>query len=234
MIKYLIFTILITFSLTVHPYEKTVLLRGGATATFGGVKSFDDSDNYFWGGGINANAGYRFSNLTIKGYNFNRFEINASGNSYWGKINHIKSELEHVAVDGTAAVRTFVIAVYLKYHFDTLYKKIWQPYVGLGPSWSQHTLKMKDYQVTKGSFNGNNRIAYLTEGATLVFGIEENLPYKEMHPVFMEFTYTFTAAQKVSLLDASNHKEIESIEYENIDKHVYSHIIMFNMGMTIF
>ena len=234
MIKYLIFTILITFSLTVHPYEKTVLLRGGATATFGGVKSFDDSDNYFWGGGINANAGYRFSNLTIKGYNFNRFEINASGNSYWRKINHIKSELEHVAVDGTAAVRTFVIAVYLKYHFDTLYKKIWQPYVGLGPSWSQHTLKMKDYQVTKGSFNGNNRIAYLTEGATLVFGIEENLPYKEMHPVFMEFTYTFTAAQKVSLLDASNHKEIESIEYETIDKHVYSHIIMFNMGMTIF
>jgi len=200
----------------------------------GGVKSFDHSGNYFWGGGIHANAGYRFSNVTIKGYNFHRFEINASGNSYWGKINQIQSELDHVSVSGGAVVRTFVIAVYLKYHLATTFKKVWQPYVGLGPSWSQHTLKMKDYQVSKGSFNDNNRIAYLTEGATVVFGIEENLPFREMHPMYMEFTYTFTAAKKVSLLDASNHKEIESLEYTNIDKKIYSHFIMFNMGMTIF
>ena len=238
MIKYLTLTTFIAFFFLIttgHANEKAILLRGGATAAFGGGKSFDPGNDYFWGGGFNVNAGFRFSNLTFRGYNFSPWEINASGNSYWGRtVHHIKSELEHVSVEGGAAIRTFVIAVCLKYHFETLYKKVWQPYLGLGPSWSQHTLKMKNYEVRRGTFTNNNRIAYLTEGATLIFGIEENLPYREMHPVYMEFAYTLTAVKKISLLDASNHKEIESIEYANIDKHIYSHIIMFNIGMTIF
>ncbi len=131
-------------------------------------------------------------------------------------------------------MRTVSFGPLLKY--ITFYQPLenWHLYGSLGPTWSIKTVKIEEYRTDSQTFRENDKLTYISRGGIVTFGIEEILNYKEEHPVYLEFLYGFYKAKKVSLVDASNNREVQTLSTETADNDIEDHIYMINFGMTIF
>lgn len=142
------------------------------------------------------------------------FEIGALSDIGYGKAERVQFN-DPLAPNNTNLVvgnghyRIVTVSPYIKYNIPWQYKA-WNPYFGGGPSWSLNTLVIKN--INNGSnFSTKKRISFENFGAGLFIGIEEILAFKEMHPTFIEFGYSFMASYKVSVIDASDYKEVKTI-----------------------
>ena len=205
-------------------YQNEFALKGGGNFSVIETKSFLQSKDTHSAGGINSCVGYRFTNL----------EFNMLSHIFYGKNKNITSITQNTIVSGTGYVRAISFTPSVKYLFDYTFKKVWHPYFMAGPTFSQHTIKMENFQVIGGAYTEKNRISYRSTGFTISIGAEEILKFKEMHPVFFEIGYTYLASRRLSLLNVVNMAEVETVSHEDTNEKIKSHILFMAMGMTIF
>lgn len=125
------------------------------------------------------------------------------------RFNESQEANNNTLVEGDGHYRIVTISPYLKHNFPWKYRA-WNAYIGGGPSWSLNTLVIKN--VNNGSnFNTKKRVSFENFGAGIFVGVEEILPFKEMHPTFIEFGYSYMASYKVSVIDASDFKEVQTL-----------------------
>ena len=93
-------------------------------------------------------------------------------------------------------------------------------------------MQLEEFQPT-GTTARKNKISYNSRGAMLAIGMEEILPYKQMHPVYAELVYQRMDAYKVSIVDASNFRQVEITSREGTNQHVIGNVIMIAMGISI-
>ena len=110
---------------------------------------------------------------------------------------------------GDGHYRIVTISPYFKHNLKWSYQ-VWNPYLGLGPTWSLSTLVLSN--VSNGAnFNTKKRISFENFGAGIFIGVEEILSEKSMNPTFIELGFTYMASYKVSVIDASDFKEVRTL-----------------------
>jgi hypothetical protein len=207
-------------------YDHTMALKGGLSTTWAELRTKgveENEEDSFFGMGFNTHLIYRWK----------RWEAGLSSYIYWGDIDGLKFRTQGQTIEGDATFRHVSFGSVLRYTFlaNQVYLN-WHMYVGLGPSWSLQTIKLDSPQ-TNGTFTSNQKLTYESRGGFIMIGLEENLPFKEMHPVYVEFLYSFKQSRKVSIVDSSDATEVDIITTER-NRLNSGHFIMVSMGITIF
>jgi len=212
-----------------YSFQDQLSLRGGANVVRGLIETFDEridipeSEDDFKGFGFNTHFGYKWKDWELLGSSYN----------YFGKVEHISLLVSNKIITGSGSYRHLGIGPLLRYHTPYEPFKSWLLYLGAGPSWSLQTIKMKDF-TTNGNFNRDQKLTYESFGYTLSLGIEENLKYKNLHPVYFELVYSFKKSFKVSTVDASDFTETNILTSEETQQEIQSKTIYLSMGIVIF
>jgi hypothetical protein len=108
-------------------------------------------------------------------------------------------------------------------------------YLALGPAWSLQTVKFDDEVQSDGPlFNRNQKLTFESYGGSLSIGFEEDLPYKEMHQVYIELNYSYMETYKVRVVDKSDFTETNILSVEESKQNFNGHFFAISIGMTIF
>ena len=219
--SFLIFILFISTNL--FAYNKELALKGGLSYTWAELKTANEEDG-LTGMGFNTHVSYQYDN----------WEFALSSYIYWGDVDGLTYQANGQTIKGDGNFRHVSFGPVLKYHFNQfdIYKD-WHIYFGAGPSWSLQTIKI-DEPKTNGSFNNNNKLTYESTGGFVMIGVEEKLPYKEMHPVYIEFLYSYKEPRKVSVVDSSDPTETNILSTEEINQDLSGHFFMISMGITVF
>ena len=218
----LFFIFILPYALYATEYAPAV--KGGATTVYSFVKTHTNDTDHIFGGGFNTHVAYPYKN----------YEFTFSSYIFLANVHNLTFNANNTVVHGSGVLRSVSFGPILKYF--TPYKPLptWSLYLSGGPTWSLQTLKLDNFSVTQGDFLKDYKITYNSRGILLGIGIEEKLPYKEMHPVFFEIIYNYLQAYKVSIVDASNYSEVNILSDESNNQKIFGHILMINMGITIF
>ncbi len=219
-----IFIFSILFCCNVYGYSREWALKGGVGLANNLVDSLFDKDDYFLGAGFNTQYGYRY----------NKWEFNFTSYIFLGSIDTIRVNANSSEIEGKGFYRRASFGPIAKYITDWKYKKNWRYYFFGGPIWSLQTVKFDEFQVISGTFKKDYKLTYKSKGFVIGLGIEEQLPYKEMHAVFIEILYTYLKAYKISVVDATDFAEVETLSTERTGQRILDQVIMINMGLTIF
>lgn len=174
-----------------------------------------------------------FGVTTRFGYRLSPFEIGILSDIGYGKVEDLSLKLlDNTTINGDGHYRFVSVSPYLKYLLPLPSVYQWRSYIGGGPSWGLQTLVMD--QVRSGSnFSSEKRISFENFGAGIFLGLEEDLPYKQMHPVFLEVGVAYMKSYKVYLIDASNFKDVQTLSSK--DSHDLTGTFVFiRAGMVLF
>lgn len=207
-----------------YHYVNKITLRGGFGIVETKTRSFNNTQDHFLSIGLHSQAGYRWK----------KWELNIASYIHFGRPKRLEYHTHNIVVRGNGKNRSVAFSPLLKYITDYQPRKTWHLYFAAGPSLSQETIKLEDYHVLSGTFERNNRFSFRSMGAMAVIGVEEILPYKEMHPVYIEFLYNYRESEYISVLNAKSFDDVEALTTENTSRKIYNHIFMLNMGMIIF
>lgn len=199
-------------------------LKGGFGITHNTIEAKNNSEDKFIGYGVSTQYGYRWIN----------WELNLSGFIFFGKIHNLEFEANGTSIRGTGPVRTVSIGPQFKYLASFEITQGWYPYLSLGNSWGLKTIKLDDYTSSGGEFRDDHKLTYTSRGGIISFGIEERLTFKEEHPVYCELLFGYNKAHTVSIVDASDFKEVETLSKESAENDIKDFLFMINFGMTIF
>ncbi len=214
--KLIIFLTLLIYTKLIFAFDDSLFLSAGFGFSVGSVKSKYLEQKEKNEDEIEDETKIPAFGLTTRfGHRNYPFELGILSDIGYGKAERVKfndpnnSNNSSNLVIGDGHYRIVTVSPYLKYNL-TWKLKAWNPYFGGGPSWSLNTLVIKN--VNNGSnFSTKKRISFENFGAGLFIGVEEILTFKEMHPTFIEFGYSFMASYKVSLIDASDYKEVQTL-----------------------
>lgn len=174
-----------------------------------------------------------FGLTTRFGYRRANFEFGLLSDIGYGKVEDLSLKLpDNSKVNGDGHYRFVAISPYVKYLLPLPVVYQWRSYIGAGPSWGLQTIVMEN--ISSGSnFSTEKRISFENFGAGVFVGIEEDLPFKQMHPVFLEVGITYMKSYKVYLIDASNFKEVKTLSSK--DSHDLSGTFVFiRAGLVLF
>lgn len=165
------------------------------------------------------------------GYKFDRYEPNIASNIYYGKIRNMKFPVGNDVIEGKGSTRGFSINPNIKYSIIKKSFENWEMYLRLGPVWSLQTIV---FTSTARNFSTKKRITFENYGASFGFGIEEKLPFKEMHPVYLELIYSYFNSYETSLVDASDFQNINIISQEKSNDRFGASTFTLNFGIALF
>lgn len=218
-----LFTFLI-LSQKAFAFQNDMSLKGGLGVSQAQIKAIGDTKDYMTGFGFNTQFGYRFT----------QWEVNLASYIYWGEIDDLQFSATGSTVFGDGTFRHVSFGPIFKYTTN------WQPFngyhfhLGLGPVWSLQTVKLNEFETTAGEFEADYKLSYRSTGGMLVIGVEEILPFKEMHPVYVELLFSYTESSRVYLSDASNFAEVRPISESESEQSIRGHFVMINAGITFF
>ena len=219
----------------IQAFEEDFVLRGGFSIVEGrnnalededaeGEKEDEDSEDEFIGFGVNSTFGYRWK----------FWEFQFASHIFFGKIDDFFFETSNTRVQGSGRFRHVSFSPQFRYNLQKPIYKKWVPYVFLGPVWSLQTINLDKYSIANGSFRGDDKFNTLSRGAMIAVGVEEKLPYKQMHSTYLEVLFSYQEAYKTALIDASDNKDVELIESSNPLQEIRGTFVMFNMGIIVF
>lgn len=222
--KWLIFILFFIKSESLLAFQNDWSLRAGVGLSQATVHAFDSSEDNFTGVGFNTQFGYRFK----------RIEANFASYIYGGKIDDLRFNASGTDVIGSG---TFVSA-----SFGPMVKIFsnWQPFSGWyfygsgGYAYSLQTIKLNNFQLSSGVFDKKYKLTYISRGPMLSIGIEEILPFKEMHPVFIELLYSYNKSKEANIVDTSDFTEVKKIATEESPQKIKENFFMINAGITLF
>jgi hypothetical protein len=176
------------------------------------------------------NSGYGFN--TSFGYKWNTFEVLIGSDVLFGKLKDMTFLVNSAEIRGDGSFRIFSVSPILRYYTPyTIYSR-WNFFVGAGPTWSLHTFII-DNNLNGTDFNNKKRINFENRGASINIGFEEVVPYKEMHPTYIELGYSYMRSKQVFIVDASDLQDAKTLSRGN-SKDFYGHYIALRFGITLF
>lgn len=221
--SFLVISILL-FLNTANAYQNDMSLKGGLGISQAQIKALRNTKDDMTGFGFNTQFGYRFT----------QFEINLSSYIYWGSIDDLEFNATGTTVAGDGTFRHVSFGPIFKYITNWQPIRDWNFYFGLGPVWSLQTIKLNEFETTEGEFEDKYKLSYRSNGGMLVIGLEEILPFKEMHPVYIELLYSYTKSSRVYLSDASDFAEVRPISEGESRQDIRGNFVMINAGITFF
>ena len=220
--------ILLLISIKTFAYSNDLAIKAGISYSWANIKTLqireDGSEDSMTGAGFNTHVAYKWVD----------WEIALSSYIFWGDADGLKFRAQETNIEGDASYRHVSFGPILRYTFHTLpvYKN-WYPYFGLGPSWSLQTIKM-DEPVTNGTFNSRQKLTYESRGGFVVIGLEEKVEFKEYHPVFVEFLYSYKRSRNLSVVDSEDPIETNILSTEETKQDLTGHFYMISLGITLF
>jgi hypothetical protein len=223
-----IFLLLLTPTLS-YSYENQLALKGGIGAVYSKINTTEypepENRELLYAGALSSSFSYRYIN----------WEFGLNSYIFMGKVTSIKyQDAQGNKIIGKGRVRSTTFGPMAKYITSYKVKKIWRPYLSLGPLWGMQTINLSQYQVQNGTFHKDYKIVYDSRGYFVAIGFEEDLEYKEMNPVFIELAYTYQRAYNTSIVDASNYTAVRTLNSRDIKSKIFGNIFIFNFGITFF
>ncbi len=222
-----LFTIatLILLSSSAHAFRYKLSLRGGISQSWGDINALEGTEDEMHGTGFNTHFGYKWK----------YFEITLSSYIYWGSIEGLTFKARNETINGEGTFRHVSFGPLLRYQLRGVQPvKDWFMFIGIGPVWSLQTVKLDKFSSTGPLYNKKQKLTFESTGGSFVFGFEEDLAYKEMHPVFIEFMYSYKKSNKVSVVDASDFTETNVLATQETDQDLSGHFYMVSIGMLLF
>ncbi|TNF05162.1 MAG: hypothetical protein EP326_00770 [Deltaproteobacteria bacterium] len=199
-------------------------LKGGANYSVNRIKTKTKTDDYYGGWGFNTHFGYHWTYLELSGSSYIHF----------GKTEELEFVYNDTVVSGAGTVRFVSIAPMARIHTTWEPKKNYRFYFGGGPIWSIETVKIQSTTTSLNAFQEQTKITYESNGGIAVFGIEEQTPFKEMHPAFMEISFIYQRSYRVSTVDTSKAAETNILSTQRSFNDLQTFNIVFSIGITIF
>lgn len=208
-----------------HAYRYDFFLKGGVNQAYAKIKGNEGSNDLLRGTGFNTHFGHKWK----------YFDIAFSSNIYWGEIEDISFNAGNENIRGEGSIRHVSFGPILRYQFRgvEIYKD-WFLFAGLGPVWSIQTIKMESFNSSGPNFNRNQKLVYESTGGVFVIGFEEDLPYKEMHQVYVELSYSYKKSKELSIVDASDFVETNILSTQEAQQDLSGHYYMISIGFTVF
>lgn len=129
--------------------------------------------------------------------------------------------------------KTFKIPGKIQQFFTGINISPWFGYMKFGPSWMIQSIELDKFNVAE-EFREDHKLTYESIGFNLAFGIEEDTPYKDMHPVFLEISGAIYESFKVSLVDKSNSQEINILGSRDAKQDIKTFTLVLTIGMILF
>lgn len=174
--------------------------------------------------------GYGFN--TSAGYKWNNWELLVASDALFGKLHELSFQVDSTVIRGTGSFRIFSVSPMIRYYTPyTIYNR-WNFFVSAGPSWSLHTFILNN-TLNGSQFSDKKRISFENRGGGLNVGFEEIVPYKEVHPTFIEFGYSYMRSKRIFIVDATDFKDVKTLSEGN-SKGFYGHYLVARFGITLF
>lgn len=178
----------------------------------------------------NENNGFGFN--TSAGYRWNNWEALFASDVLFGKLNDLTFKVDSSQIRGDGSFRIFSVSPVVRYYTPyTLYNR-WIFYVGAGPTWSLHTFIITN-NLNEVNFSDKKRINFENRGGSLSVGLEEIVPFKEMHPTFIELGYSYMRSKQIFIVDATDFKDVKTLSKGN-SSDFYGHYFVARFGITLF
>ena len=217
--------LLLLLSSSASAYRYKFFLKGGVSQVWADLHGTGNTEDEMHGTGFNTHFGYKWK----------YFELSFSSYIYWGEWEDLTFNAEGETISGEGTFRHVSFGPVLRYQFRGVQPfKNWFLFAGIGPVWSLQTVKLDEFTSTGPKFNRNKKLAFESTGGVLSIGLEEDLPYKEMHPVFIEFVYSYKKSRKLSIVDASNFVETNILSTQEADQDLSGSFFMLSIGFTVF
>lgn len=220
--SYLLFFVAI-LSWDAMAFNNELSIRGGMNLNYAKVEARQGTQDKFVGYGFNTHFGYKWI----------KWEFLATSYVYFGKVGGLEFDADGVLIQGSGGYRNTVISPVFKYLTDWEVKKNWFFYVGLGPTWSLQTIKLRNFESDE-DFNREHKLVYDSRGGSLTLGVEEQLPFKDMHPVYIEMVYTYLKSHKLSVVDTSDFRETNILSTQGSKQDISTSTILLSIGITLF
>ncbi len=207
-------------------YRYDMHLKGGLTQSYGKVEALQNTEDVSHGTGFNTHFGYKSK----------YFEFNLSSYIFWGEMEDLSFRARGENIRGEGTWRNVSFGPMIKYQLRGVQPvKNWFMYIATGPMWSLQTVKFEDDFESDGPlFNTNQKLTFESYGGSFSIGFEEDLPYKEMHQVYIELNYSYMATYKVRVVDKSDFTETNILSEEESNQNLNGHFLALSIGMTIF
>jgi len=180
--------------------------------------------SYFGGFGFNTHFGYRWE----------RYEFTISSTIVLGKVEDLSFVINENSFKGSGNYQNLMVSPTLRYFVPWKPLKEWRINLGTGPIWSQQTVRLKEF-VSTGPFSGRNfKLTYDSVGWGISIGLEENLKYKEMHPVYVELSYVRLYSLRAYLVDTSDSTKSNVLSKSEAKKDVRAEALILSIGIVLF
>ena len=225
--KYFIYSLfLIVLSLNSYAYENMRFLKGGIAASWTKIGTITDKEEALFDIGVSSSFGYKSKN----------YEFAIASTAQFGRLDEdVRFKNGENTFVANGSHKSLVISPIIKKSTHIELIKNWCLYFGGGPVWSLQAVRLTSFDTPLTDETPTSaKLAYESFGGQLIIGIEEDLPYKEMHPVFIEISFMKTDSTRVSLVDTTDFKETRILASKSAQSDIDTHTIFLNMGMTIF
>lgn len=235
--KILLPLLALILSSNVWAFNNDLFLKGGFTAGVASIETLDDvppasdpnneldeSHSVFGTYGVNTSFGVMLTD----------WEFSAFSTITFGKAKDLSVFAAGDVINGSGAYRNVAIGPMVKYYSHFYLNNNWRLYAGAGPSWAIQTIRMDRFTSSLGKFDSNQKLTIESFGYFLTLGIQEEVLFKEMHPVFIELSYSHRNSYKISTVDASKFTETNILTTDERGQDIEDSIVVFNMGIVLF
>ena len=209
--------------------RERISLKAGLSATSRIIRGAKSTEEHLNAPGFHTYLSFQFTE---------QWELALGGYVFFGKTSHLNFTIAGNQVRTNGAYRDTTFAPTIRFLTPLQYEQNWNWYVIGGPSWSQQTVKLEDFIDVAGNLRHQHKITLLANGGTLGFGLQEKVQKKRpdniTHPVYIEFLYSYMLVNRITLVDASNFSEVQTVNYEDSKRPASSSIYILNFGMAIF
>ncbi len=234
--KYLFLILSILISTKSFAFENAFFLKAGLNTSINRIGVFekdqdDDDDgkeiqgkNFFGGVGFNTHFGYRWD----------RFELTASSTIFFGKVKDLAFVINENSFEGSGNYQNLMVSPNVRYFVPWSPLQQWRFSFGLGPIWSQQTVRLKEF-TSNGDYAGKKfKLTYDSIGFGVGIGLEEKLKLKSLHPVYFEIAYVRLYSIKSYLVDTTDSTKTNILSTSEAKNDVGTEAILFSMGIILF
>lgn len=221
----------LTFILTIcclssQAYQGMRFLKGGVAASWTKVGTIINGEEALFEIGVSSSFGYKSKS----------YEFAIASTAQFGRLDEeVRYDNGENIFFAKGSHKSLVVSPIIKKTTHIEIIKNWCFYIGAGPVWSLQSARLTSFDTPLTEQTPTSaKLSYESFGAQLIIGIEENLPYKEMHPVFIEISFMKTDSTKISLVDTTDFKETKILASKKSESDIDTHTIFLNIGMTIF
>lgn len=178
----------------------------------------------------NENNGYGFN--TSAGYRWNNWEALFASDVLFGKLNDLTFKVDSSEIRGDGSFRIFSLSPMVRYNTPYSIYNRWNFFIAAGPTWSLHTFIITN-NLNNTNFSSKQRINFENRGGSVSIGVEEIVPFKEMHPTFIEIGYSYMRSKQIFIVDASDFKDVKTLS-QGHSNDFHGHYFVAKFGITLF